>query len=85
MHLMACQEFQLFGFFALFIIASLTPFISELDSSRDLTIYMISSISPFEIISAVAYDPIFFFFYYYFFYWIATFGIATSVIVPNLF
>ena len=79
MHLMAYQEFQLFGFFALFIIASLRPFISELDSSRDLTIYITSSISPFEIISAVTYDPFFFFF------WIATFGIATSVIVPNLF
>ena len=51
--------------FASFLIVSLTPFISKPDFSRDLTIFIISSISLFEItndvvvpsVSAVAVNP----------------------------
>ena len=39
--------------FASFLIVSLTPFLNKPDSSRDLTIFMISFISSFEIISIV--------------------------------
>ena len=41
--------------------ASVTPFISKLDSPRDLIILMVSSISLFEIINAAFRDPEFFF------------------------
>ena len=41
-----------FMFFC-FIFNSLIPFIYNSDSSSDLTIFIISSISPFEIINAV--------------------------------
>ena len=39
--------------FAFFLIVLLTPFINEPDSSRDLTIFIISFISSIEIIYAV--------------------------------
>ena len=47
--------------FALFLIVSLTPFDNKPDSLRDLTIFMISSISSFEIIVAVNPEPKIFF------------------------
>ena len=43
----------LFCSFALFLIVSLMPFISKPDSSRDLTIFMISFIPSFKIIDVV--------------------------------
>ena len=42
---------------ALFLIVSFTPYINNPDSSRDLTIFIISSISSLEIISVVKPDP----------------------------
>ena len=47
--------------FASFLIVSLTPFISKPDFSRDLTIFIISSISLFEITNDVVLDPKMFF------------------------
>ena len=41
----------------LFILFSLMCFISNPDSSSDLTIFIIFSISSFEIINAVVHDP----------------------------
>ena len=46
-----------FCYFALFLIVSLTPFINKPDSSRDLTILMISFISSLEIINVAVPDP----------------------------
>ena len=43
--------------FASFLIVSLTPTISKLDSSKDFTIIMISFAFLFEIVNAVAPDP----------------------------
>ena len=43
--------------FASFLIISLTPFTNKSDSSRDLTIFMISSTSSFEIIHIVIPNP----------------------------
>ena len=43
--------------FASFLIVSMTPFINKPESSRDLTIFMISSISLLEIIKVVKPDP----------------------------
>ena len=43
-----------FCYFISFLIVSLIPFISNLDSSSDLTIFIKSSISSIEIINAVA-------------------------------
>ena len=43
--------------FASFLIVSLTPFINKPDSLRDLTIFMISSISLFEIIYVIVPEP----------------------------
>ena len=43
--------------FASFLIVLLTPFINKQDSSRDLTIYIISFISSFQIISVAKPDP----------------------------
>ena len=57
--------------FASFPIVSLTPFIYKPDYSKDLTIFMISSISSFENINVVMIDPKVFF-------WIAAF-IADAV------
>ena len=45
-----------FCYFVLFLVISLTPFINKSDSSSDLTIFMISLISSFEIISVVTPD-----------------------------
>ena len=47
-------------FFASFLIVSLIPFISSLDSSSDLTVFITFSISSFEIINSVVTDPFFF-------------------------
>ena len=47
----------LFCSFASFLIVSLIPFTSNHDFSRDLTIFLISSISSFEIAKAVVPDP----------------------------
>ena len=44
--------------FASFLIVSLTPSVSEPDSSSDLTTFIISFISSFEIINVVVPDPI---------------------------
>ena len=44
-------------FFASFLIVSITPFINKLNSSRDLTICIISSTSSFEIIDVAIPDP----------------------------
>ena len=49
-----------FCYFASVLIVSLTLFISKSYSSRDLTIFMISFISPFEIISVVPEPKMFF-------------------------
>ena len=46
-----------FCYFASFLIVSLTPFINNSDSSRDLTIFIISFISSLEINSVVKPDP----------------------------
>ena len=43
--------------FASFLIVSLTPFINKPESSRDLTIFIISSIFSFKIINVVAPNP----------------------------
>ena len=43
--------------FASFLVVLLTPFINKPDSSRDLTIFIISFISSFEIINVVTPDP----------------------------
>ena len=51
------NEQRKFCFFASFLIVSLTPFIYKPDSSRDLTIFMISFIYLFEIINVVISDP----------------------------
>ena len=45
-----------FCFFHSFLIVLLIPFMSNPDSSRDLTILIVSSISSFEIINAVITD-----------------------------
>ena len=42
----------LFCYFASFLIGSLVPYINNLNSSSDLTIFVISSISSFQIINA---------------------------------
>ena len=47
----------LFCSFALFLIVSLISFTSNHDFSRNLTIFLISSISSFEIAKAVVPDP----------------------------
>ena len=44
-------------FFASFLIVLLTPFINKPDSSKDFIIFMISFISPSEIIKFIAPDP----------------------------
>ena len=51
------NEQRKFCFFASFLIVSLTPFIYKPDSSRDLTIFMISFIYLFEIINVVISNP----------------------------
>ena len=43
--------------FASFLIVSQTPYINNPDSSRDLTILMISFVSSWEIDNAVVQDP----------------------------
>ena len=43
--------------FVSFLIVSLTPFINKQDLSSDLTTFIISFISPLEIINVVAPDP----------------------------
>ena len=62
MYLIKFAEIHIFVFwfsffFALFLSISLTLFISKPDSSRDLTNFMVSFISLFEIISAVVLHP----------------------------
>ena len=47
----------LFYSFASFLIVSLTPFKNKTDSSRDLTIFIISFISSLEVINMVLPDP----------------------------
>ena len=47
-------------YFISFLIVSLVPFISNLDSSSNLTIFIIPYISSFEIINAIVPDPLFF-------------------------
>ena len=59
MFLIALEENPLFCSFVSFLIVSLIPFISNPDSSRDLTV-LISSISSFEITNAVIPDPLIF-------------------------
>ena len=61
--------------FASFLIVFITPFINELDSSRDLIIFMTSSIYSFKIINVVIPDPKTFF-------WIAA-SIAYVAVNPN--
>ena len=51
----------LFCSFDSLLIVSLTPFINNLDFSRDLTIFMISLISSLEIINVVIPEPNVFF------------------------
>ena len=51
----------LFCFFASFLIVSLIRFISNLHSSSDLTFFIISSISSFEVINDIVPDPKIFF------------------------
>ena len=46
-----------FCYFASFLIVSLMPFINKSNSLRDLTIFIISSISSFEIINVLISDP----------------------------
>ena len=53
-----------------------TTFINKADSSRDLIIFMISSISSFIIINVVIPDPKVFF-------WIATFVADADAVNPN--
>ena len=65
-----------FCLFASFLIVSLTPFINEPDSSRDLTNFMIPFISSFEIINVVVPDPNFFL-------WIAASVAAAAAVNPN--
>ena len=60
MFLIALEENPLFCSFVSFLIVSLIPFISNPDSSRDLTVLIISSISSFEITNAVIPDPLIF-------------------------
>ena len=43
--------------FASFLTVSLTPFINKPDSSSDLTVFIISFISLFEIINVITPDP----------------------------
>ena len=43
-----------------YFIVSLVPFISNLDSSSNLTIFIIPYISSFEIINAIVPDPLIF-------------------------
>ena len=60
MCLITLQEILFLFLLLHFLFASLTPFISQPDASRNLTIF-ISSISLFEIITAVVPDPKFIF------------------------
>ena len=46
-----------FRSFTSFLIVSVIPFINNLDSRSDLTIFIISFNSSFELVNAVAYDP----------------------------
>ena len=46
-----------FCYFDSFLFVSVTPFINKPDSSRDVTIFVISFVSSFEIINAVVLDP----------------------------
>ena len=62
--------------FASFLIASLTPFINNPDSSRELIIFMISVISSLEIINVVKPDPNIFL-------WIAASVAAAAAVNPN--
>ena len=55
MFLIVLEEIRLFGL--LFSIVSPITFVSNPDSSSDLTIFIIFSISSFEIIAAVVPDP----------------------------
>ena len=61
MYLMTLPRTPCFCSFASFSIVSLMHFINEPYSSRDLTIFIITSISLFEIIDAVIPDSKFFF------------------------
>ena len=62
--------------FALFLIVSLTPFIKSSDSSRDLTIFMTSSISPIELINVVVPEL-------YIFFWMAESVANATAVNPN--
>ena len=55
MFLITMEEISLF--FASLLIVSPIPFVNDLDSSSDLNIFIISSISSFEIINAVVPNP----------------------------
>ena len=55
----------IFCYFVLFLIPSLIHFITNRDSSNDVTILIIFSISSFEIITAAVPDP-------WIFFWIGT-------------
>ena len=58
MHLTPLEKILLFCSFASILILSLIPFIKNPDSSSDLTIFIMPSISSFEIINAVVPDPL---------------------------
>ena len=65
----------LFYSFASFLIVSLTLFVNKPDSSSDVTIFMISFISSFEIISEVIPGPKMLF-------WIVAFVAYTAAVTP---
>ena len=66
---------RLFCSFASLSIVSLTPFIKKATFSRDLTIFMISLVSSFGIISVVTPDPKIFF-------WLAAFVADAAAVSP---
>ena len=61
MFLITLEEICLFDFFASFLVVSPINFISNLDYSSDLAIFIITSVSSFETINTVAPDPQMFF------------------------
>ena len=63
-------------FFVSFLIVSLTPFINNPDSSRELTIFIISLISSLEIFSVVKPDLNIFL-------WIAVSVVDAAAVNPN--
>ena len=76
MYLITYWENHLFFSLASFLIVSLIPFINKPDSSRNLTVFMISLIFSLEIINFVIPDP-------NIFCWIATSVADAGSVKPN--